>query len=115
MPGRQREESPSSASVHADNRGKDGKTYSPGGDYEKVVPNETLIFSWKWADTELMKRITIQFKTVGDTETELTLTHEGFPDTEVAIDTTRAAKVACPDWRTSYRHPAVFKKEEQEP
>jgi uncharacterized protein YndB with AHSA1/START domain len=62
---------------------KDGETYSPSGIYEKVVPNEKLIFSWKWADSDLITRVTIDFRAVSDAETELTLTHEGFPETEV--------------------------------
>ena len=61
---------------------KDGETYSPSGNYEKIVENEQLIFSWKWADSELITRVTIDLKEVSDNETELTLTHEGFPETE---------------------------------
>ncbi len=61
----------------------EGKTYSPGGVYEKIVPNEKIIFSWKWADAELITRVTIEVRALGDKETELTLTHEGFPDTEI--------------------------------
>jgi len=61
----------------------DGKTYSPSGRYERVVPNEQLVFSWKWADSELVTRVTLDFRVVGDAETELTLTHEGFPDAEL--------------------------------
>ncbi len=59
---------------------QDGETYSPSGVYEKVVPNEQLIFSWKWADSEIITRVTIDFRAIGDAETELTLTHEGFPE-----------------------------------
>lgn len=62
---------------------KEGKTYSPSGNYEKIVPNEKIIFSWKWADSELITRVTIELRALGDNETELTLTHEGFPDTEI--------------------------------
>ena len=62
---------------------KDGETYSPSGVYEKVVPNEQLIFTWKWADSELITRVTLDFRAVSDAETELTLTHEGFPETEI--------------------------------
>lgn len=59
----------------------DGETYSPSGVYEKVIPNEKLVFSWKWADSEIITRVTIDFRAVSDAQTELTLTHEGFPDT----------------------------------
>ncbi len=62
---------------------KDGETYSPSGVYEKVVPNETLIFSWKWADSETITRVTLDFRAVGAAETELTLTHEGFPESDM--------------------------------
>lgn len=60
-----------------------GETYSPSGSYEKIVPNEQLIFSWKWADSELVTRVTIDLRAISDEETELTLTHEGFPETEI--------------------------------
>ena len=60
-----------------------GETYSPSGIYEKLVPNEQLIFSWKWADSELITRVIIDLRDHGDNETELTLTHEGFPETDV--------------------------------
>ena len=62
---------------------KDGKTYSPSGTYESIVPNEKLVFTWKWADSELITRVTVELRKLGENETELTLTHEGFPDTEI--------------------------------
>ena len=62
---------------------KDGETYSPSGVYESVIPHEKLVFSWKWADSELITRVTIDLRALGDNETELTLTHEGFPETEI--------------------------------
>ncbi len=61
----------------------EGERYSPSGIYEKIVPNEQLIFSWKWADSELITRVTIDLRTINDDQTELTLTHEGFPETEI--------------------------------
>ena len=62
---------------------KDGETYSPSGTYEKIVENEQLIFSWKWADSDLVTRVTIDLKALNANETELTLTHEGFPETDI--------------------------------
>lgn len=60
-----------------------GQTYSPSGIYEKIVPNEQLVFSWKWADSELITRVTVDLRALSDNETELMLTHEGFPDTAI--------------------------------
>jgi uncharacterized protein YndB with AHSA1/START domain len=61
----------------------EGETYSPSGTYEKIVPNERLVFSWQWADSDLITRVTIDLKDHGNNQTELTLTHEGFPETEI--------------------------------
>ena len=46
-------------------------------------PHFQLIFSWKWADSELITRVTIDLRAIDDDQTELTLTHEGFPETEI--------------------------------
>ena len=61
-------------------RDEDGQTYSPSGVYETVVPNEKLVFSWKWADSEVITRVTLLFRALSDNESELTLIHDGFPD-----------------------------------
>lgn len=63
-------------------RNKAGETYSPSGTYEKIVPDEQLVFSWRWADSELVTRVTMDLKSLGANETEMTLTHEGFPDAD---------------------------------
>jgi len=62
---------------------KDGQTYSPSGTYETVVPNEKLVFTWKWADSEVVTRVTLEFRAIGDNETELTLIHDGFPESGI--------------------------------
>jgi uncharacterized protein YndB with AHSA1/START domain len=64
-------------------RDKDGETYSPSGVYETVLPHEKLVFSWKWADSETVTRVTVQFRAISKSETELTLTHSGFPDADM--------------------------------
>ena len=62
---------------------KDGGTHSPSGTYEEVVPNKRLVFSWKWADSEVVTRVTIDLNEMSENETEMTLTHEGFPDSDM--------------------------------
>lgn len=62
---------------------KDGVTHSPSGVYEEVIANKKLVFSWKWADSDVITRVTIEFVPVNDSETEMTLTHEGFPENEM--------------------------------
>lgn len=61
----------------------DGDTYSPSGVYEQVVPNEKLVFSWKWADSEIITRVTLEFRALSADETELTLIHDRFPDSDI--------------------------------
>ena len=61
----------------------EGGKHSPSGRYETVIPNEKLVFTWKWAHMEMVTRVTIDLRQLGDNETELTLTHEGFPDEEL--------------------------------
>jgi len=60
-----------------------GETYSPSGVYETVVPNEKLVFSWKWADSEIITRVTLEFRAISDVESELLLTHDGFPEDDL--------------------------------
>lgn len=60
-----------------------GETHSPSGVYEEIVPDEKLVFSWKWRDSELVTRVTITFKELGANKTELTLKHDGFPTADV--------------------------------
>jgi uncharacterized protein YndB with AHSA1/START domain len=63
---------------------KEGEIHSPSGTYKTIVANEKLAFTWKWADSELITRVTIELKELGENETELTLTHEGFPDADLS-------------------------------
>jgi uncharacterized protein YndB with AHSA1/START domain len=62
---------------------KDGVTHSPSGVYEEVVANEKLVFSWKWANSDVITRVSIDFVAISDSETEMTLTHEGFPENKM--------------------------------
>lgn len=64
-------------------KNSDGETYSPSGTYETVIPNEKLVFSWKWADSDIVTRVTVEFIAIGRDQSELVLTHEGFPDSQM--------------------------------
>lgn len=62
--------------------GAEGEPHSPGGVYEEIMPDRKLVFSWKWANSDLVTRVTVELRPVGEDQTELTLTHTGFPDAE---------------------------------
>ena len=63
--------------------GTGDQSYSPSGVYEEIVVNEKLVYTWKWAHEELVTRVIVELRPVGDGQTELTLTHTGFTDTEM--------------------------------
>jgi len=61
----------------------------PGGDdgphvvegvYREVIPEEKLVFTWRWQGDEkgVETLVTVTFRPVGDGATELTLLHEQF-------------------------------------
>jgi uncharacterized protein YndB with AHSA1/START domain len=64
----------------------DGHLKTVNGEYREVVPNQKVAFTWN-IDTDKIKvqntLVTVQFRELGN-ETEITLTHERFPDAEVA-------------------------------
>jgi uncharacterized protein YndB with AHSA1/START domain len=55
------------------------------GVYREITPPSTVAYTWKWEDDEdwvnVESLVTFEFKAVGD-ETELVLTHTGFPSDE---------------------------------
>ena len=59
-----------------------------GGEYLEISRPERLLFSWKWEENEELcqdeMEVAIELSDAGDGETELRLTHTGFPDREVA-------------------------------
>jgi uncharacterized protein YndB with AHSA1/START domain len=52
------------------------KGMAVGGRYLSVEPGTRLTFTWQWDDEDLVTTVTITLAP----DTELTLTHEGFPD-----------------------------------
>ncbi len=55
------------------------------GEYREITPPRKLVFTWQWQDDEdwapVESVVTIEFVAVGE-ETELRLTHTGFPNTD---------------------------------
>ena len=64
--------------------GAEDKAFVVGGTYEEIVPDEKLVFTWRWlaAKSPDHMRITVEFRPVSETETELSLLHERFPNIE---------------------------------
>lgn len=61
-------------------RNSEGETYSPRGVYEEIIADRKLVFSWRWADSNVVTRVTVELQPTDDSATELTLTHERFAD-----------------------------------
>jgi len=54
------------------------------GEYLEIIDPERLIFTWSWThdETPMNSLITLDFRELGPSETELVLRHERIPDTE---------------------------------
>ena len=61
-----------------------GSDHIVSGQYEEVVPNEKLVFNWKWKDGVDRTQVTIELRAQGNEETMVTLTHRGFSQQEFA-------------------------------
>lgn len=59
-----------------------GEQYITGGEYKEVVENELIICSWKWEHSEFDTLLTVNFRAIDDSTTEIDLLHEQFPDEE---------------------------------
>ena len=62
----------------------EGDPYVALGVYKEIIPDEKLAFTWRWAhespDQDTL--VTILFRPVGDSASELTLLHSRFPNVE---------------------------------
>ena len=66
--------------------GSEGGRLVVGGTYREVEPPRRLAFSWRWEEggpDDIESVVTVELEPAGEA-TELTLTHGGFPDPEVA-------------------------------
>lgn len=64
------------------------------GEYLQIKQNEKLVFSWQWQDSELVTEVSLDFASVNPHTSELTLTHSGFTDQDMADDH-QAGWVGC--------------------
>ncbi len=65
----------------------DGELYVATGVYQEIVPNEKLVFTWRWENDSFSPEtlVTVEFKKSGE-HTELVFTHENFATEELAKD-----------------------------
>jgi uncharacterized protein YndB with AHSA1/START domain len=64
-----------------------GAKHTAVGEFKEVVPNQKLVYSWKWeeaGDKADDTQMTVEFRKVSDDETEVILTHEFFGSEEAA-------------------------------
>lgn len=72
----------------------DGERHITTGTYTEVVPERRVVHSWQWEGSDSRTQVTVEFKAVESALTELTLTHELFPE-EHARDMHKGGWVAC--------------------
>jgi len=61
---------------------EDGEQFIVGGTYEEVVPNERLVFTWKWEDGENTTKVAVTFRDLDDHGSVLSLSHTEFVEQE---------------------------------
>ncbi len=63
-------------------RESDGVEHDVSGEYQEIVPDRKLVFTWAWRNTpEVVSLVTVEFKPEGK-GTKLTLRHERLADAE---------------------------------
>jgi len=60
----------------------DGSDHIIGGEYQQVVDNEKLVFTWQWEGNPIATKVAISFKALSDKNSMLTLNHTEFSDQE---------------------------------
>ena len=66
------------------------------GEYSEIIANSRLAFSWQWEGTDSITQVSIDFKSLDDNKTELTLRHVGFAD-QSARDHHNQGWIGCLD------------------
>lgn len=57
-----------------------GDRHITTGTYTEIVPGRKLVHSWQWEGSDSQTQVTVEFEAVDSALTELTLTHELFPE-----------------------------------
>jgi uncharacterized protein YndB with AHSA1/START domain len=79
-------------------REPDGSTFVVGGTYREVDPPRRLQFTWRWESGvpyTFESLVTVELVPIGE-RTELTLTHNGFPDAQAAASHERGWDASLP-------------------
>ena len=58
--------------------GQEGDPYVARGVYKEIIPNEKLSFTWSWTNEEHVSLVTLIFRSINPSETELILKHDQF-------------------------------------
>ena len=63
---------------------QEGDPFVVAGVYQEIIPNEKLVFTWRWQGVEGAGEslVTVLFQPISERETELTLQHERFLNEE---------------------------------
>lgn len=62
----------------------DGQQHIVMGEYLEIVPDQKLVFSWQWVGEGEVTQVSLLFKALNDTTSELSLQHSGFSNEESA-------------------------------
>jgi uncharacterized protein YndB with AHSA1/START domain len=60
----------------------DGARHVVLGEYREIVPETHLSFSWRWESSQVVTEVDLRFRALDGSRTELTLTHDQFPDAD---------------------------------
>ncbi|MGB0956007.1 MAG: SRPBCC family protein [Panacagrimonas sp.] len=63
-------------------RDPDGTTHVVGGEYRQIEPNRRIVKTWQWEGSEEVSEVTVAFRQMSPEQTEVTLTHARFPESE---------------------------------
>ena len=59
-----------------------GSEHIVGGKYETIIENQALDFTWQWEGSSNVTRVSVKFKALTETTSELVLNHVEFTDKE---------------------------------